>query len=398
MKDSTPPAAASPPLSSSFAIPRSPFPIRKEGRYWLLIAALLVGVGLFKGINLLTLLGYAMLAAAGLNLVVAGRRLKRLRARRRVDEPVFAGAPCVVEVQVENTGRRPLVGVRVQDRGEGHALSWFVPRLEGHGRCSLRRPVALPRRGPYAWGPVTAVSGYPFGLAERRRVLAPGEEMLVLPRPGWLHRGRFRQYLRSFDPRAERVRQRPVRHRAAQAELHGLRDYHPGDSPRSIHWRTSARRGELMVREFEDLPGDHLVLVFDPTPPAGSAEGETPCPRFEAAVSLAATVCREWCRRRGDRLLAALAGPEPVVLDGLTGPAHARRVLELLAVQQPAPVNAAALLARLGPAVLPLAAVVVVAAGPSRLADALRRGLNRPVTALDASEAQTFDFYEPPTA
>ncbi len=390
MNDNTPHAA--PPFPAS-----APLRIRKEGRYWLLIAALLVGVGLFKGINLLALLGYAMLATAALNLVVPGRRLKRLRARRRLGGPVFAGAPCVVEVQLENAGRRPLVGVRVEDRGEGHMLSWFVQRLEGHGRCSLRRPVVLPRRGRYAWAELTAVSGYPFGLAERRRVLAPGEGVLVLPRPGWLHRGRFRQHLRSFDPRAERVRQRPVRHRAAQAELHGLRDYHPGDSPRSIHWRTSARRGELMVREFEDLPGDHLVLVFDPTPPA-PAEGAAPEQRFEAAVTLAATVCWEWCRRRGDRLVAALAGPEPAVLDGLTGPAHARRVLEGLAVQQPAAADAGALLAWLNPVALPPAAVVVVAAGPSPLADALRRAWNRPVTALDASEAQTFDFYEPPTA
>jgi uncharacterized protein (DUF58 family) len=368
--------------------------LRAEGLFWLQTAALLLGVGLFKGINLLSLLGYAMLAVAGLNLLVAGRRLKRLSARRRIDEPVFAGAPCVVEVQVDNVGRGPLVGVRVEDRGEGHALNWFVTRLEGHGRSSLRQQLVLPRRGRYAWGPVTVVSGYPFGLAERRRVLAPGEDVLVLPRPGWLHRGRFRHHLRSFDPRAERVRQRPVRHRAAQAELHGLRDYHPGDSPRSIHWRTSARRGELMVREFEDLPGDNLVLVFDPTPPT-AADGDTPEARFEAAVSLAATVCWEWCRRRGDRLVAALAGPEPAVLDGLTGPEHARRVLEGLAVQQPAAADAAALLARLGPAALPHGAVVVIAAGPSSLADALRRGLNRPVTALDASEAQTFDFYEP---
>jgi uncharacterized protein (DUF58 family) len=369
--------------------------LRAEGLYWLQTAALLLGVGLFKGINLLTLLGYAMLAVAGLNLLVAGRRLRRLRARRRIDEPVFAGAPCVVEVQVDNAGRGALVGVRVEDRGEGHTLSWFLSRLEGRGRRCLRRQLVLPRRGVYAWGPVTAVSGYPFGLAERRWVLAPGEEVLVLPRPGWLHRGRFRHHLRSFDPRAERLHQRAVRHRAAQAELHGLRDYHPGDSPSRIHWRTSARRGELMVREYEDLPGDNLVLVFDPTPPA-AADGDPPEARFETAVNLAATVCWEWCRRRGDRLVVALAGPEPVVLDGLTGPAHARRVLEGLAVQQPATADAAALLARLSPVGLPPAAVVVVAAGPSPLADALRSGLNRPVTALDAAEAQTFDFYEPP--
>src|SRR5262249_49364986 len=69
---------------------------------------------------------------------------------------------------------------------------------------------------------------------------------------------------RAGAPPSPRRRRRPRRHPTAQAEFHGLRAFRSGDSPRWIHWRTSARCGELMVREFEDVPPDHLVLVVEP--------------------------------------------------------------------------------------------------------------------------------------
>jgi len=62
-------------------------------------------------------------------------------------------------------------------------------------------------------------------------------------------------------------RRRPRVHPTAQAEIHGVRSYRSGDNPRLIHWRTSARRGELMVRELEDVPSDNLLVIVDPTHP-----------------------------------------------------------------------------------------------------------------------------------
>ena len=78
------------------------------------------------------------------------------------------------------------------------------------------------------------------------------------------------------DPRGEHSRQAGSRHELARADFHGLRQYRTGDSLRWIHWRTSARRGQLMVKEYEDVPGEDLVLVFDPT----GADG----PAFEATM------------------------------------------------------------------------------------------------------------------
>lgn len=366
------------------------FRLTQEGVGWVVITAVVLGIGFFKSINLLLLLGQLLAVIAATNAVLAGRRLRGLGARRRIAAPVFAGSPCAVEVQIDPPGAGPVAALRVEDHGPAHALAWFSERLEGPAGHTFRGEVVLSARGRYAWGPATASSGYPFGLARRRVLLVPGEEVIVLPRLGRLHRGRLRRHLRGADPKRERTRQRPQRHPGAQAEFHGLRDYRAGDSPRLIHWRTSARCGQLMVREFEDMPGENLLLVFDPTLPPGSDPG-----MFEAALSLAATVCWEWGRRSGERLLLAVGGLRPEVRDGLTTPAHGRRALECLAVQEPSPAtDARALLACLAVGRVPSAAVVVVGIGANRLARMLEQRLRRPVAYLNAAER--FDFYEAP--
>jgi uncharacterized protein (DUF58 family) len=364
------------------------------GQGWLLTTVLLLGIGLFKNINLLALLGYVMLVLLALNVVVAGRRMHQLRAYLAWGEPVFAEAPSTVEVLADNAAGRPCLAVRVEasfSAGAPTLLAWFVERWEGQVRRALRGTIVFARRGRYPCGPVLARSGHPFGLATRTVVLEAAGDVIVLPRLGRLHRGLLRRYLRSAEARELRTRVRRMGwcHPAAQDELHGLRSYRSGDSLRAIHWRTSARRGELMVREFEALPGDDLLLVIDPS---GGADGH-----FESAISLAATICWEWCQRRGDQLILAVAGLDGPVLTGLTDPAHAQRLLECLAVLQPGPAtDAPALFARVGNDRLRgRVAVLLVSAGPSRLGGPLRQRL-RHVACLDASALSALDFYEPP--
>jgi uncharacterized protein (DUF58 family) len=377
-------------VSSSRQLPR-------EGVLWLVATALLLGVGVYKGINLVALLGSLLLAAWALNAFLAGRGLRRLCGRRRVDGPVFAGTPAAVLLEVANPGRRPLPAVHLEDRGDTHALHWFLPALAAGDAPRCRDEVTLPARGRYAWGEFTASSAYPFGLLRRRVTLAPAAEVLVLPRLGRLHRGRFRHYLRLAGLAREWVRREVRRHLNAHSEFHGLRAFRSGDSPRWIHWRTSARCGELMVREFEDAPTDDLVLVVDPAAPAGPAGS----PDLEAVVSLAATVCWEWCRQRGDRLVLAVAGLSPVILDGLSGPEHGLRLLECLALLRQEPPGAAparGFVSALAGQSLPDAPVLVLGVAPVALGEALRPHLRRPVALVSAAGMADLDFYEGPPA
>jgi uncharacterized protein (DUF58 family) len=371
--------------STSFALPR-------EGLYWLIVSVGLLGIGLFKGINLLLLLACLMLALWLLNVVLAGRRLGRLRGQRFRDGPVFARVPFLVQVQVTNPRSAPVLSVRVEDHGDAHALGWFVPRLEGRQRAEFQQWVTLPERGSYRWGALTASSAYPFGLVRRGRALTPAEEVIVLPALGRLHRGRLRCYLTPVGYYSAPARGSTRRDPTAQAEFHGLRAFRSGDSPRWIHWRTSARCGELMVREFEDVPNDNLVVVVDPELPAGH-----PSAALDAVISLAATVCWEWCRQKGDFLALVVAGPEPEVIDGVTGPELALRTLECLAVQTgQSSSDADALVECLQTHPLPPAPLLLLGARPSALGDLLAQRLGRPVAALDASALADIDFYEGP--
>jgi uncharacterized protein (DUF58 family) len=378
-----------------------------EGWSWLAVSALLLGLGIYKGINLLCLLAYAMLGVLVLNVLVVGRGMRRLRGQRRINGPVFAGTPFTVELQASNPRRGPLLGFSLEDAGPERMVSSFVPRLAGLQSVTPCHEATLPRRGRHAWGALTASRGYPFGLVRRRVRLAPGEVVVVLPRLGRLHRGRLRRYLQPAGLAGAWTRNQPRRHPTAQSEFHGLRAFRSGDSPRWIHWRTSARCGELMVREFEDVPTDNLILVLDPFSAAGnhpSPAGQESKPPgadslLEDTISLAATICWEWCRRRGDQIVLAVASSLPVVQCGATSHGHAIRMLEALAelTGEPTP-DAGPVLDRLAGMALPPATVMLISpreAAP--LQAALSERLHRRVVALDVSALADFDFYESPS-
>ena len=74
---------------------------------------------------------------------------------------------------------------------------------------------------------------------------------------------------------------------SADVSFHALRDYVPGDDRRNIHWRTTARTGTLMVRQFEETRRSHLLIVLDLDVDAWADEDE-----FETGVSAAASLTR----------------------------------------------------------------------------------------------------------
>jgi uncharacterized protein (DUF58 family) len=368
--------------------------LTREGRYWLALCVLLLLLGLNKGINLLCLLAYVMLFCLLLNVVLAGRRLRRLQGQRRIGEPAFAGDPFPVELRVTNPDRRAQFGVGLADH-EPAAIAFVSSARLGSGQTTIdRREVTLRARGRYQWGPLEVNSGYPFGLAQRCTQVVAAEDVLILPRLGRLHRGRLRRFLLPLGLAAVPLRRQAHRHPTAQAEFHGLRAFRSGDSPRWIHWRTSARCGELMVREFEDLPTDNLIVVLEPLLPEGGAD------LLEDAISLAATTCWEWCRQKGDRFVLAIAGASPSVIDGTTSTEHAVRALEALAAltgeKEP---DSNPLVEQLAATALPPASLLVVSArDPAPLQAALALRLHRPAAGVCAGRLDECDFYEKPVA
>src|SRR5262249_35916154 len=228
-----------------------------------------------------------------------------------------------------------------------------------------------------------------------------GDELIVYPRLGQLSR---RWFLVQRQATENRRGQRHDRS-AQQIEYHGLRDYRSGDSPRWVHWRTSARRGELMVKEFEQQNEQDLALLVAPWFPRSKATYEQR-ESVEQVISFAATICLETCRHHGRRLVLGWTGPSPGVRHGPASVKLLHELLEQLAVLRASSEGGLAeLLDVLPPVVLREAMIIVVSTRPlnlleeadrsRRLAGTSARGIAGRISLLNASQGDLIALFRP---
>jgi uncharacterized protein (DUF58 family) len=300
------------------------FPL--AGRIWFGVAVLLALVGWVKTINLLLLLGYMLLALLGVNMWLAWRTARRLTATRQPTQPIYAGEEATVTADVTNHSRRPVTAL-ITDQAADNRSAWlFAPLPAGQTQPIAARWI-LPTRGRHAVGPLTVEAGYPFGLVVAARAVSPPGELVVLPAVGRVDVEAFRRWLVRAGA-GETDSRRPSRRAApGRGDVRGLRPYRAGDSPRDIHWKTSARRGQLLVREHDQGEPLDLVLIVDPW----SADAK-PTWQLEWALSLAMTLGRSWCASAaGSDLALIVAGSPPVVHSGRASPGFVRPAFACLA-------------------------------------------------------------------
>ncbi len=158
--------------------------------------------------------------------------------------------------------------------------------------------------------------------------MAEPARILVYPRIGHLSTGWRRKLINA----TELVSQTQSHAGACDDDLHRIREYRAGDDMRAIHWRTSARMRELMVREFRESRDRRLIVLLDAWQPAQATARDRE--RFELAVSFVATVALEQIRSsRGGHLFLAVNGREPQQWGG-GGPTSVESMLDLLALTQ----------------------------------------------------------------
>ncbi|MBX9790227.1 MAG: DUF58 domain-containing protein [Pirellulales bacterium] len=310
-----------------------------EGWCYVLVLGFVFLGALIRDINLLMVLFGLLAGVLAYSLLYVRWALGRVRAERRLPEQLVCGVPCDVQVTSINPRRwLTLWSVAIEDRiapastpakdveASAGLLFWRLPPRHSQRLAYQFRP---PSRGKYRFGPLTAVTRFPFGLVRGSRVLAGAQEALVWPALGRLH-ARSRRWLGQVD---RSIAQSNAARAGRTGEFHSLRDWRPGDTPRWVHWRTTARVGELMVRQFEQHRDPELAVLLDLWKPRES-KGEDDA-AVESAVSFAATLLAELCRRRGARISVLLPPAPPLCLHRVATPTILGPLLDALALAAP---------------------------------------------------------------
>jgi uncharacterized protein (DUF58 family) len=304
----------------------------KSGFIYLLVMTVLLVGSLLGHSNMLMLVFAMMVGPFVLNGWITFSMLRRTKLSRRIPKTVIAGESFSVEIRLKN--RKLLLASTVMtvtdqienelEQLDGHVL---FPRVPARSSKTDAYRVCLMQRGLYRFGPLHLATRFPLSIVERRLIFPAFDILLVYPRIGYL----TDVWRRGRSMAAEIVDQRASARGSFHDEFHGMREYRPGDNPRSIHWRTSVRRNELTVREYQQNRSQDLMLLIDLWKPANATEADRE--RVELAVSFAATLAVDHMRNARDaRLDVVIAGHEFERWEGRSGPAGVDSLLELLAM------------------------------------------------------------------
>ncbi len=219
---------------------------------------------------------FALYALAGL--MIASRYFARtwlanLEVTREsgIQEPVAIGTSVEIHARITNKGTRSILWVLIEDLLPATALRQKPPRLRlkgkrlkllrlpGRGSALFSYTLICDMRGYYQIGPIILETGDLFGLHRRHRIMTEANYLLVLPRIVPLPKYDFSSQRPIGEINsAHRLFEDPTRHA-------GVRAYQIGDPLQRVHWRATARTGQLMCRILEptSLAGATILLDFN---------------------------------------------------------------------------------------------------------------------------------------
>ena len=316
----TPPPAARP--RRRIRLPRRPLPSAKDAsERWQRIRA--AAMRLWKrrlgpALSLVTPIGWAVIGVAVLALLVGPRLhltevvvigvmlllpfiaaigfvIGRVAHTVRLDlsqQRIEVGRRAYGTIVVSNETDRRALAARIELAVGSARAQFLIPTLPA--RASHEELFAIPtrRREVLTVGPIRSVRDDPLSLMRREAVWAKAQEVYVHPRTVRLPE-LATGFLRDLEGTPSSAMT------SSDIAFHALRDYAAGDDRRHIHWRSTARTGSLMVRQFEETRRAHVIVAL-----ANSPEHYAHLEEFELAVSVAASIGAQTIRE--EKTLTAL--------------------------------------------------------------------------------------------
>ena len=261
-----------------------------RGRAFLAAGIISTAAGVLFDQRDLVRIGVLLLALPIVAAIVLTRARYRISAHRRVDRTrAEAGSVVRVEVEVRNLSRLTSPLLLAQDslppelgvaRGEG--ARFVLDRIAAGGEVTVTYAIRPEQRGRYPIGPLSVRLADPFGFCQLLRTFSITDRLSVLPITAALSTSRFAG---GFNAGGE-TRQHGIT-TAGEPDV-TTRPYLAGDDRRHVHWRTTARTGELTVRREEQPWQSRATLLIDTR--AGAHQPGPRSPSFEFAISVVASV------------------------------------------------------------------------------------------------------------
>ncbi|MDO4258560.1 MAG: DUF58 domain-containing protein [Actinomycetaceae bacterium] len=224
---------------------------------------------------------------------------------------ITVGQDAYGEILVTNPTGRTLRPVRLELNVDSAVVPVWTSPIEAHGEHRDSFVIETSRRGRRRVGPVRVARGDAFGLVRRVRATSDILDLRVHPRTVTVPFSAI-----GLVRDLEGITTQDLS--SADVSFRALRDYVPGDDRRNVHWRTTARTGKMMVREFEETRRAHLLLILDNDQLAWGIDEE-----FEDGISTIASLAR--CAYTDSIAVSTLTRDQPLnsassvsLLDALT--------------------------------------------------------------------------------
>lgn len=297
-------------------------------RVMFLMLGVLLYIAWNRGIALIYVLLFFLLAVLIVSYAVSFSQVSPISVRRTHPAIANEGQTLTLHYEVSSNARLARNMLEIFD-----ALPFAVPAAQqpmlfvakAQDPATLSFTTLADWRGLHSLGPLRVESGWPFGLFRSHKILdESSSEILVYPSTFPIRQLPLSGYS-SLRHTGWACDQR----KGGQDLFLGIRDYRRGDSLRHIHWALSARHGELMVKEFENINRTEICILMDLNRQHNPGEGKhTP---LEYAVKIAASIAG-FALKEGHFVSLYGLGKTPLEIDAGHGPLWLDKILYALAL------------------------------------------------------------------